>query len=238
MMEAAFRRLERLVPPPIWQEVHGHGTWRYQEKTLHQAIIQKLARQISGLHAADALLLAGCVQEMYALQRILDEIGEDILFLSLAAMSETLSDKHRRYLSAFWAEEFDDPDPVKSTQKRATIPRKAIRSYIATAFPMSNPFAWHASSNTVHKTFSGYVHAASPQIMDMVGGSTERSPQFHVRGMLGTPRVNEGILSIWNYFLRGIMSLAMAAQAFEDQELANALYGAMEKFEKTNPGAA
>ena len=36
--------------------------------------------------------------------------------------------------------------------------------------------------------YSGYVHAASPHIMEMYGGNPAR---FHVRGMHGTPRQDE-----------------------------------------------
>lgn len=238
VMEAAFRRLERLVPPPKWVKIHDYEVWRYQERSIHQAIIQKLARQISGLHAMDKLLLSGCIQEANAMQRILDEIGEDIMFLSIAEISGDISDNHLRYLENFWSEEFNDPDPMKSHQKRGMLRRSTIRSYIAGASALSDPYTWHASGNAVYKTFSGYVHAASPQIMDMVGGNGEDHPMFHVRGMVGTPRIREGILSAWNYFLRGFMSLTIAAKAFGDGELVKALYGAMDKFEKTDPGIA
>ena len=238
VMEAAFRRLERLVPPPKWVKVHGYGVWRYQERSIHQAIIQKLARQISGLHAMDALLLSGCIQESNAMQRILDEIGEDVMFLSIATISDNISEIHQRYLEDFWEEEFNDPDPMKSQQKRRMLRRNTIRSYIANASALPDPYKWHASGNAVYKTFSGYIQAASPQIMDMVGGGGEGSPAFHVRGMLGTPRVREGVLSAWNYFLRGFMSLTIAAKAFGDRKLVKALYGAMDKFEKTDPGIA
>ena len=232
VMEQAFRRLEHQVAPPKWIQLHGDWHWRYEEKTIQQAIIQKLARQISGLHAMDVLLRCGLVQEQAVLQRTLTDIGEDIFFLALALMSGA-SPLHERYLRAFWEEEFDNADPMKSSQKREMIPRKSIRAYNARAGSIADTSAADTAGRAVHKTFSGYVHAASPQIMDMVGGGNP--PRFHLHGMLGTPRIEENTAGAWNYFLRGLLSLAMAAKAFGDTALYEALNIALGDFEKTEP---
>ena len=69
---------------------------------------------------------------------------------------------------------------------------------------------------TLSKTYSGYVHAASPQIMDMYGGNP---PMFHMRGMLGTIRHDEHREDIWNYFYRGVIAFAVTAKAFGDEVL-------------------
>jgi len=55
-MERAFRRLERQVPPPVEQPWKDGFVLRYRERTIEQALIRKLARQVSGLYAIDALL--------------------------------------------------------------------------------------------------------------------------------------------------------------------------------------
>lgn len=61
-MESTLRTLESRVPAPKLVE-HGNGrVFRYTERSIHQAIIQKLARIISGLHAARILLAYGYVQ--------------------------------------------------------------------------------------------------------------------------------------------------------------------------------
>src|SRR3712207_629090 len=91
VMERAFRRLERQVPSPSEQPWKDGFVFRYKEKLVEQALIQKLARQISGLHAVDALLLRGLSQEQCVIQRTLDEIGEDIYFLALAVTTGELS---------------------------------------------------------------------------------------------------------------------------------------------------
>ena len=64
--------------------------------------------------------------------------------------------------------------------------------------------------------YSGYVHAASPHIMDMYGG---KPGQFHMRGMLEHPAYNEYKQDLWNYFYRGIVLCSLAAEAFGNENL-------------------
>ena len=82
-LEPAFRRLESQVPPPVKMPYKDGFRLRYIEKTPQQALLQKFARKISGLHAIDLLLLAGLAQEQGVIQRTMDEIDEDILFITL-----------------------------------------------------------------------------------------------------------------------------------------------------------
>jgi hypothetical protein len=51
-MESWFPMLEKQVPQPIKVPFRDHFVFRYKEKTLEQALIQKLARVITGLHSA------------------------------------------------------------------------------------------------------------------------------------------------------------------------------------------
>jgi hypothetical protein len=48
---------------------------------------------------------------------------------------------------------------------------------------------------TISKVYSGFVHGASPHIMEMYGGDP---PHFHTKGMLGTPRIEEHADDLWN----------------------------------------
>jgi hypothetical protein len=124
---------------------------------------------------------------------------------------------HTAYLDAFYQEEFDPDAKVTSSSDRAAIPRKKIRAYIdrITSGPKGSSKHLDAS-RTISKAYSGYVHAASPQIMDMFGG---HPLQFHVRGMRGTERYLEHRADLWNYFYRGIVAFSFAAKAFGEDEL-------------------
>jgi len=124
--------LEKRVPPPQQVALKNGFVFRYKEQSIHQALIQKLARIVSGLQAAWILLKHGFVQEQAVMQRMLDEFQEDTLFLASAVILNNTTALHTEYLVAFFEEEFDKPeDPLSSTQKRPMIPRKKIRAYLA-----------------------------------------------------------------------------------------------------------
>jgi hypothetical protein len=97
VLEQAFRLLEARVPPPMRKPWQDGFVFRYAERTIHQAIVQKLARTISGLHAIDVLLAQGLFQEQGMVQRAIDEIDEDIIFLSLGVIRGELTQRHQQY---------------------------------------------------------------------------------------------------------------------------------------------
>jgi hypothetical protein len=210
------------VPAPVLVELHGRPLFRYKEQTIHQAVILKLARLVSNLGAAQLLLDNGFVQEQGALQRMIDEGDEDIEFLTLAIISNDITDLHERYLSAFWEEEFDKPTAIESTQKRPSIRRSSVNAWIA-RHPLSGTDESRGVdlTTTIHKTYSGYIHGASPHIMDMYGGNP---PRFHMKGMLGTPRHEDHTDDLLNYYHRAIATFALAAKAFGDEAMFKTIY--------------
>lgn len=216
-MERIVNVFSMRVPAPIRVQFRHSFVYRHVEKTIHQALVQKLARMVSSLHAARLLLEAGFVQEQAALQRILDEITEDISFLSFSVILGNSEPSHKNYLEWFFQEEFDPNDAVVSSKARASVPRQKIRAYLdrCVSGPKGSSKDLDAS-RIVSKAYSGFVHAASPQIMDMYGGAP---PRFHMQGMHGTVRQTEHRADIWNYFYRGIMACCLTAKAFGDEEL-------------------
>lgn len=232
-MTHSVRVLERLVPQPIKVTYFDTFAFRYQEKTSRQAIVQKVARYVSGLQAAWLLNQSGFVQEQGTLQRVLDEIQEDILFLALSVIYSDTTDLHKRYLEAFYEEEFDNKTAIESTQRRPMIPRKKIRAYVARMFETyigveAGPFS--ETARTISKGYSGYVHAASTHIMDMYGGNPAH---FHVSGMLGTPRHIEHRRDLWNYFYRGLSSCFISMRAFGQEEESERIRQLVNRFEGT-----
>lgn len=217
-MESTLTILAKRVPPPKCIPILDSFAFRCIEKSIHQAIVQKLARTVSGLHAARILLENGFIQEQAALQRMLDEFQEDITFLAYAVISNDVTELHRRYLDAFYEEEFDRPeDPIASTQKRPMVRREKIRAYIARIGGFGlDPSSGVALTRTISKVYSGYIHGASPQIMEMYGGDP---PRFHVSGMRDTLLFLDHQHDLWNYFYRGIWAFELAAKAFGDEPL-------------------
>ncbi|MBB5463832.1 hypothetical protein [Paraburkholderia sp. Cpub6] len=233
-MERTLEQLTRQAPPPQRVPMADSFAYRYVEQTTQQAIVQKLARIISGLHAARVLLKHGFLQEQAALQRMLDEFQEDVTFLTYAEIREDTADLLRDYLAAFYEEEFDVPqNPIKSTQKRPMIPRRRIHAYLARVTGTALDASTAAEVvRTLSKTYSGYVHGASPQIMEMYGGAP---PTFHVAGMLDSPLFRDHKDDLWNYFYRCITAFAFAAKAFGDEVLFASIYAYSTWFAGTEP---
>ena len=216
-LERTVTQLAARVPQPKFVQIGRICAFRHVERTINQAIVQKLARMVSTLHAARLLVNHGFVQEQAALQRILDELQEDILFLVIGLLrGDQSSSLHSRYLDSFFAEEFDADTAIDSTQKRHIVPRRKIHAYLAsTELSPTDPSRGAELLRTMSRAYSGYVHAASPHIMDMYGGEPA---SFHVRGMKGTPIYDVHKSDIFNCFYRGVCSCALAFKAFGDED--------------------
>lgn len=227
-IESTVELLASRVNPPKFIKLDSGPAFRYKEKNIHQAIVQKLARVASGLNASSVLLESGYVQELGALQRMLDEFNEDIVFLSLGVIYDDISQLHVRYLDNFYMEEFE-ADKTNQASDRAMIPRKKIRAYCANSQAGgSNPSTVLGDCKVVSSAYSGFVHGASTHIMDMYGGNPAK---YHLTGMLGTPRIDEHEEDIWNNFYRSMLSCAIAAKAFGDEDLYNSIRAYRNSFE-------
>jgi hypothetical protein len=214
-MEATVHALSRRVPPPQEVPYQDGYVYRYVGKSIHQALVLKLARCASALGAARLLMEHGYVQEQGALQRVLDEAQEDISFLAFSVIFDDATPHHQKFLDAFWEEEFDAPTALESTQARPMVSRDKVRAYNA-RHGDPDPSTLGKVTRSISKTYSGYVHGASPHLMDMYLGTP---PRFYVRGMLGTARHAEHRDDLWNCFYRGILAFGFAAKAFGDEEL-------------------
>lgn len=214
-MDAAVHVLASRVPPPALVPFSGSYVFRHLEELPEQAVVQKLSRVVSGLRAAQLLCASGLFQEQATIQRMVDEIAEDVFFLCVPLINKQPTDLHRRYLEIFYQEEYDSSTGKPLDDAKAMVQRKSIRAYIA-QHGGDDPSGHIKAGKAVHRADSGYVHAASPHIMDSYGGSP---PHFHTAGMLGTPREVEYRWYIKNYFFRSSMSFALAANAFGLGEL-------------------
>jgi hypothetical protein len=227
----AFGKMVRYVPPPVLVPFKDGFVFRFKEKTIQQALIQKLARVITGLRGAAALLDQGLVQEQGVIQRTLDELGEDIAFLAVAITNDTITPLHERYLESFWEEEFDPKTGKElNRRKRHMVPRDKITAYVTRVLAdvHTNPSKVIDSAHHMSKVYSGFVHAASPHIMDMYGG---KPPHFHIGGMRGTPPAAGYQDDLWNYFYRALNHAAIVAKAFGDAKLVSTLQAYIDHFE-------
>lgn len=229
----AFRRLESALSPPKRVAHRDSFVYRFANKGIREALLQKLARNVSGLNAVAVLLDAGYVQEVGVLFRTLDEIQEDIFFLASAETNGTRTERHTQYLEAFYSEAvFFRPDGSPSIPKPNLVPRRKIRAHTMNALGQGiNASQALAAEESIGSAYSGFVHAASENIMDMYGGSP---PRFYVQGMRGTPRVAACAEAAENYIYRGLMSTIIVAKAFGEASLVDVLYEFLAKYESEN----
>jgi hypothetical protein len=237
-MTKAFRQMEASITPP--QKVaHGDSfVFRYASKGIHEAILQKLARMISGLNAIQVLLNAGYVQEVGVLCRTLDEINEDILFLATAAISGEFTKRHTQYLEAFYAESiYSRVEGTFDIPKPNLVPRRKIRAHTASSLGKgADIYQSIAAGEALNTAYSGFVHASSEVVMSMYGGLP---PHYHLAGMRGTTQMTIYERDVQNYVYRGTMTTIVAAKAFGDAPLVELLEKFLAKFESANyPEAA
>ena len=90
-----------------------------------------------------------------------------------------------------------------------------------------NPSSGVETMRTISKIYSGFVHGASPHIMDMYGGNP---PRFHLRGMLGTVLADDHQDDLWNPFYRSIGLFVLVAKAFGDEALMQSVLTYMRGF--------
>jgi len=211
-LTSGFRQFEQAVPEPQLVYVGGRRAFRYVERLPQQAIVLKLSRLVTGLEAVWALLERGLPQEAAAIQRILDEIGSDIMFLAGPLTVGKKEPIHDAYLTDFFEEEFHVSDPVGTQVPRHRVPRKKIRAYVARTYgavdePIDKAIAVAAF---IEGAYSGYIHVAGAQAMDAYGGIPRR---FHIEGMQGTPILDDAAADFRNYLFRGLTDMACGARA-------------------------
>lgn len=193
----------------------------------------KCVRATSTLHACLALLEKGYVQEICALCRSLDEFCEDVLFLATPLGENGFSEQQDRLVTEFFQEEFDNIDnPLTSSQVRDRVPRAKVHAGIARIEGQPiNPSDTQELHRTLQQTFSGYVHGAYVHIMDMYGGESPSTAKFHMRGMLGTPRIEGMRITLAEYVTRVMLAVQAVARRCENAQATQSIREAREAFE-------
>ena len=218
-MEQMLAAFEAKLAPPVLTAKGDGRVFRYEDKSAPQAIVQKSARVVSGIRAADILLERGYVQEGAVLIRVVSEMIEDVRFLSKAIITGEVPEFLEAYLRAFYEEAIPGAgDAVTAlNRKRTRVSRRDVRAADARCndrfqVPQYVPPTSHLS-RALANLFSGFVHGSSSQVMDTYGG---RPPHFHVAGMPGTPLQ----ATYQRYFDELILSashaFSLAAMAFGD----------------------
>lgn len=226
--EALEEVVAAVLPAQLVPFGKGH-VFRYIEQTLEQAIVQKLARVASSLNAVQVLMEPGLYQEVGVIFRVLDELTEDIHFLCLPLLGQPHTPLHDEYLEYFYREDRENPnDLTQPFKKRETVKRSKIHSALGVSLPINHHDGMHIH-NALSTLYSGYVHAASPHVMDAYGGMPAR---FHVSGMRGTPREASFERESITYAYRALHATMLAALALGKNVLAERLLAFRSAFEQ------
>lgn len=211
------------MPPPQWVSWEEGYNWRYVDQLPSQLLVQKLARQISGVRAADTLLLNGHILELGCLFRILDEIHEDIIYITSGLISGQWSDNHRKYCEYFWSESDDDRQPP--------IQRKSVRAFIHRAFNQPDPSSADANGRLIHKTFSDFLHARSSPNMAMIVG---QPPEYVLGGIHDGPTRAQLADQMPCYFFRCAVSVVSIAKVVFAENQSSRCYKEFKELESAS----
>ena len=222
-MIGAFNVMALHVGEPERVTIDGGYAYRYKEQTIYVAIFLKLARVVTSLQAIHQLNSSGLIQEQAVIQRVADELTEDITFLTFSIIFDDETELHSRYLEAFFEEEIEEgKSAIESPQNRPMIPRKKIRSYInKDRGTGEGQGRGNKVSRTISKTYSGYVHAAAPQIMELFYGNP---PKAILIGGYNSPLYQDHVDDMINYFYRALIAFSYGAKSFGNEKLFSIIY--------------
>jgi hypothetical protein len=208
-IEGVVQTLGQAFPRPEFLPLGNSGTkfaFRHaqQNRSVALAAYCKAVNLCSLLGATAVLLRSGHMHEANALCRVIDEQGEDILFLTLKS-TET-SNYREKFLKSFYQEEFADVDDPLSTTDRPQVPRQKVRAAIfSKATGIADPSTAVAAASTITSAQSGYIHGAYVHIMDLYGGDP---PRFHTSGLGNTPRMAEALRHVPHFIYRSGVAIA------------------------------
>ena len=206
--DESLRQISKCMEEPRPVSIGGGTAYRFSKESVENAAFLKLARYVSGLHAGTTLLNGGYFQELCTLQRTLDEFHEDILYLSLPLHGYEKTPEHATFLDAFWEEEPDYSKFSGHQKNRHQIPRKKIRSYLSKVTSNGKPDNGSiASSAYLSRIYSGYVHGAAPQLLELFDHITSN---YRVTGFADSPFAKDHSDDFQNQFFRGVLCLTSA----------------------------
>jgi len=231
-MKKKFNLLHSTIEKPEYIDLGGRKVFRYKNKSANIAMIQYMARVISGLYSAKLLIENTFIQECNTLYRTIDEFNQNILFLSFSLIDNETIKLQQTFLDNFFQEEFDNPENAfLSTQKRGMVPRNKIRAYISQRSENSvNPSDTQKNSETIDKFYSGFIHGTSVSIIDMY---SDNPSQYHLNGVSNeAPSVNLAKQYFEDRLYESILSLLFIALSFKENDIFEDIQSLRFRFEK------
>lgn len=212
-METAVSALQACMQQPAVVDIGGLPFHRHRDQDVFLLMYMKCVRASSSLNACLLLFDAGHVFDVHALCRCVDECSQDVWFFDAPDGEDGgPSENQRRALMEFFQEEWSDPnDVVGSQQRRDRVSRDKVRARITRHFGVG-PANFQAHVKVIDRGFSGFVHSAYVHIMEL----WDPRMGFRLRGMLGTPRIEECVESLASTTYRAMCATERVAAHFRD----------------------
>ena len=207
-----------------------HGAFIYESPSVKHVCFLKGVRIVSGLNALLVLLQAGYVTVMGVVIRTIGDCINDIYFL-LEHYPETTPEVEK-YISNFFDEIIEEP-AISEEDRRKTYRTKVKKIHASRARLLSERMNFPVDRDMVYRiysAYSGYVHAAYPNIMELYDDSQPN--KFHLRGLKGTSRI-ENWEAIFTSLIRSvILVFGYMAEKYEKTELIQDIRIVLDWFEE------
>lgn len=222
-----YRDFEGGMTPPHPIPAGSRGRiMRFPTQDAHHAMLLKLAAMLNFLSGALILCKSGVVLAQGALERMADEAGEDVLFLTVG-ITQGFTDRHSDFLKYFWQEDFADfDDPTNSFQVRPQVPRAKVSAAIHSIG--DDPSTANQVAKLLSRSYSGFVHAAAPHVMELYDAEQRL---FQVESAPSC-RQSDHERDLWNYMYRGATAIMAAAKAFGSDAHFSHMEDVLERFQK------
>lgn len=229
-LSIVISEIEGHFPSPKFVKIGGQPQFRYSEKSVYHVAFLKIVRMVSGLNASLCLLVGGYYQEIMVVLRTVDDFFSDVLFILENSDQKKLSDTQKKFIEDFFQEEFVNPNnPLANTKRRSTVSRKKIWASVARQMGQyANPSDAQKILQVTNDAFSGYVHGANPQIMELYGG---RPSCFHLNGVLMSPRIPTCFKQIAIYLHRTILAIGILTKSLGLERLSDRTHEIRDFFE-------
>lgn len=220
-LERFIHALADSLPKPLYYHSgKQHFGFRCGKPDARHFCLLKGIRAVSGLNAAIELVRSGYTQEFYVLLRTIDEYKTHIEFISYArdehGVLTTDAEKHiQDYFADYTRNAAED---FKRPRLRQGAIHKSIGSKMASGVEKSiradefRAVVPEKLLSNIYLTFSNYVHARYPEVMDLYGGIP---PRFHLRGMSGTPKDVENLEMLDTYIMSVSLALKLLVQKLD-----------------------
>jgi hypothetical protein len=228
LLGRAVNRFNKSIPQPLFETNIG-GRFRYRDPNPVIYLVLKMSRVVTGLYAALNLTKSGLFEDSGAICRIILECSHDIDFVMEGLIHDPFPGDKQEFLDSFFKNETLTPDEMLRTMtKPATIPRKKVYPSVGRLLSPDNPDRQQRVAKVLEESFSGYVHAAYPHIMEMYEGV---SKEFRMSGI--EARIDSWINQLAITIHTSLNQFSILAKSLALHELRNELVASVNELEKS-----